>query len=413
MKSEVTDIEDITSSHVQKLSFAIAAIAVTLSIFLSAQTMNLFVSFTTSGGFFLEKFHPSTILLALALFVRTVRQNKADPVKVLLEPRQAQRAIIALAVGWLGLCCLLVLRGQIGYVMVIVNNFLTPLILLQLSLNFTSSQIVRLASLVTVSILINCLLVWIEFSMGRTLLPVIQELSFFRPAGFAGHPILAGTYCVIGLLLIHITAAATWVRISISIFLFSALCIIGVRGSLLLGCLVFITVLAPASKQENVRRSLAARSLSVVIPLAMLFVAYQNGALERFATLGFWDDSAQSRFEIYDIFKFVTASEFWVGIPLDRLPLYLDYFGLAYVESPFIAQFVVGGITFAVLSHAIIFIMIAVAARSSKLLAFSLMFYTFTTLAFSSKTTIPLIFSVVFLVARSELKLSRVRYHDN
>lgn len=367
----------------------ISTFAVILAFILSASTLNLFINYTTPGGMFYEKFHPYVYVLfggyLVCLFSNSV-QAKTSP------------QLVAMTFFCIFLILFLIINGKLSYAVVVVNNYWAPLILFSFILTFSESSLNKISKVFLILTVAQAIITIIEFYVGTTFLPVTQEKAYFRPAGLAGHPLNAGLIAVLGLLATRDFIKNYFVSRTLLLLFLGELLILGVRGSLIFAALILIfELIFPKSINRNATFRMLDSLFFASIILAV-FGAINYGALDRFIALGIWDGSAQSRLKVFDLLKILNSEEFRSGVSYDRIGLYLEHLRLNYIESPFITHVVIGGLGFAIATHAFLGILILYIGKYSKFLAVAMLFYLVTTLSFSAKTPLLLLFTLLAAV---------------
>lgn len=380
-----------TNTH-SSLLYQASVVAIVLAFVLSAPTLNLFMHFTLAGGNALEKFHPYVYLLFGAYFVSVLSQN-ASPGRT---PQLTAMSLFCAA-----LFLLLFLNGRSGYATVVANNYWAPLILFGFVLTFSEEALEKISRLFLWLAAAQAMMVILEFFLGSTFLPVTQEFAYFRPAGVSGHPLNAGVIAVLGLLATRDFVKDYFVSRAMLLLLTTELLVLGVRGSLLFAALILVVELLKPKLSNRASRFRVLDLVFVGVIFVTLLIAMSIGALDRFAALGFWDGSAQSRFRVFDVLALLSDAEFRNGVPYDRVGLYLDHMRLNYIESPFIAHVIAGGIGFAIAAHAFLLMLIVYIGKHSKLLALAMLFYLVSSLTFSSKTPLMIFFVLLAAVNRA------------
>lgn len=370
--------------------------AVLLAFLFSAPTLNQWISYTKAGGNPLEKFHPYIYILCFSICVDALDRG------ISLNKLQFHSILTVFS---LFLTLFLIMNGRFGYATVVVNNLWGALVLFGFILRFNEEQISKLIRLFLTLSVFQALLVLVEFSIGATFLEVSQEQRFFRPAGVAGHPLNAGVLSVIALIATRYFVKSFVASRLLMLLLTANLLVLGVRGSLLFGAVVLLVELFRPYSISATDRNRVFDIFFMLFLATVAIAAISLGALDRVFTLGIWDHSAQSRFRIFDIVQILSPAEFRNGVPYERLPLYLEHMRLQYVESPFIAQTIAGGIGFAIAAHIFMISLIAYLWRHTRFLAIAIAFYLVSTLTFSSKLHLLSMFTIIAAIVQTQLRL--------
>lgn len=402
---ELAFIVNLTGPLVQSqrnlITFKVAvASALVVAFTLSPALLNLFVSYTIPGGSLIEKLHPFSyfILLAWVIDLFFIRNGR------LRSPNQSMYLAGAWAIVSIYLCVV----GDFGYAIVLTNNFVFPLIFISLLSTLEYKDHFLLAKIFLGLMVAQTFLVLFEFWVGGTLVPIRQENQYFRPAGFSGHPLIAGQLALLAIVATRFTIQSAVIsRALIFLFLLSLL-VIGSRFALLVGAvLVLIEFFRPFRVRHNFSSGLGSYILLVCLVLGLV-VAVDAGAIDRFIDKGIWDSSSKSRIEVFYLFDIMSSEEFSQGVEYERIQQYLDAISQTYIESAFVAQVVLAGIFVAVIAHLlIVYSFIPVLKFSFSFFLMLILFLAFS-LVFSSKGPAPLLIYFVmnlgFVIAPSKMR---------
>lgn len=373
-------------------------VVMVLAVFISPTLLNQFMNFTIDGGTFIEKFHPAVYIIILICVIDFLKRRSFGLEKA--------NAAFELARLWAAVAAGLAMFDAAGYSAVTINNFCVPLLLISLICTLDARSVIILGKVLILLLVVQTMLIFFEFFAGWTLLVVRQEMLSFRPAGFAGHPLEAGRFAVIALLLTRICISSYFYSRAFLLLFFTSLLVIGSRSALMIGTvLIIFELIWPFMLASKLRVRLLdggfAFALVASVPLAMA-----AGGLNRLLERGIWDDSARSRIEVFDVFSLLSPDEMWKGVGYDRVQLYLDFLGQNYVESAFVAQVVVGGVVFAIVAHVLIIASVAAALKSSPTVFFCALAFLFSSIAFSSKSVFPLLLFFVVHVSIAGARLA-------
>ena len=372
------------------------AASIFFSIVISSQTLNLFINFTTSGGSILEKIHPAVYLIIFAkivsLFLNGPKTKEGFNTAILI-------------MSWTVLFIYLVITNKFGYAAIIINNFIAAIILYSLILDFSMPDLRKLTSILIFLAVIQAILVISEYTIGTTFLPVIQEEKYFRPAGLAGHPIFAGVLANVGMLATYLFVNRYAANRLLILLFIANISVLGVRGPLIVCVIIlFTTLLWPKNAKHRHLKYRLLDFLFIFSSLLLVVIFLLGGSFDRVLDLGLFDTSSLSRIYVFNMLDLFTITELWFGIEAARVELFLEHLKLSYVESPFVAQIIIGGIILAVPAHLLIILFTLNIYRVSKLLCVVILFMLFSTLIFSSKNTLPLVLAALMGCASLQKK---------
>lgn len=370
-----------------KIFYATAVLTLILAFVISGPMLNSIVNFTTAGGSPFEKIHPFVYVIALGWFFEFSFVRRF----AIRRPDQYS----GMAVAWFFLMIGLLGIGSAGYATTVLNNFFFPLILASQMMHLSENRVLKLGKIFLTLMVLQSALVFGEFALGRTLFPAKQEIAYFRPAGFSGHPLSAGQYALLAILTTQLVVCRPMISRLLLLLFLSSLLVIGSRSALLIGSLlVAVELLRPFRIRRTAWTGIFDFGAAIVAIFAVI-AALALGGLDRFLERGIWDVSAQSRLVVFDVFDILNNYEVYYGIEYERLDMYLEFLRLNYVESPFVAQTVVGGVFFAFAAHLLIIAAFLPTLRANPLFFGTIMALLVSSLALSSKGTFPVLATVV------------------
>lgn len=296
----------IRSTTLEAHIYSLSAAMIFLSFTLSSPVLNLVMPYTMPGGSFFAKFHPASWLSGPLLLLVWLHRN----VKTAPLPRHLAwaTAIMASLVTWLAVRE----KGQLAATFIDIH--LAPLVLL---LALSCLPMARLRELVRTFVAvaaINVLLVVTEFALQARLFVHDEYQEFFRPTGLFGHPIIAGTLFNCALLLVSRGIVARSSTRPLILFFLVGVALCGVRGPLAMAAFIFLAhVINPVFPRRSIFDYLADFGLIALLPVGIL-AALAAGAFDRILALGIWDQSAQSRFYIFNALGRLSEDQFWKGI---------------------------------------------------------------------------------------------------
>jgi len=384
MRFVMSDVMPVREVTLEATIFLFSFVMILLTFTLGAPALNIFMPYTEAGGSFLAKFHPaswlSVILLGVIVF------NYSILGYMLVRHVVFGSLLMVLLIIWLAL------RGKGALLATFMDVHLAPCILL-LGLSCLSPVRVRsLLQIFVVAAAINVVIVAVEYVSQQTLLPTERQELFFRPSGLFAHPIISGVlFCCAMFLTTHGVVSGKAIRPLLLLFLFGVV-LCGVRGPLAIAGVIYLHhMLRPSVPREHWSDYVFDFGLVVLIPLTGM-LAYSIGALDRILELGLWEDSAQSRFYIFDVIDFLTPHEFWNGIDSYEFMelLAIETTGGRYIENAFVSVLLQAGFPIAVFLGVFLWVVYFYSLRRS--LVFTLMFaqVVISTLGFGVKNMIPM-----------------------
>jgi hypothetical protein len=353
-----------------------------LRVGVNSGMVNLIVPYTTPGGLFFVHIHPGSYLLLIAgaLSFRDVISR---------TPKQAN----PLFWGATGLIieCVVAISMKVGLPSANLPFVMDSLLVAPMSLfalaNLSIRQQFFIGRTLIAMLLINGGLSIVQTILHRQILPqVLTESNFFapdlifRPNGLFDHPLTSGMIMLSAMPLVFIFFRNLLLKWSI-LSLLSLSIVISQDRVATVGAAVILIVVAAVSLREDVRSRIASVQIVVVgLTLSMLIVPaiitalYASGLLERLFAAND-NNSAAARIAAYDIFKFMTPSEFYWGMPMDRaLTLGHLFLDLVAFESPIVIYVITFGVYFAaIILPAVYFFVISISLGSSLYVKLSVM----------------------------------------
>lgn len=324
--------------------FLVFSILVLLRLFIPDGVLNLFMNYSiddrlvATHSSILEKLHPCTwgiFLLALLSIRGVFDRSNSD--------RRIARSLVIFAATVVLALLSSVVRGDpisLGY---LVDNFILATVAGLIMISFPRTWRYALGHIMLIALTINSLIAISEFALGEHFAPMTREFGdyTFRAAALSGHPLTLGGLNAMCVSYVWLT---NWSRLR----KFATV------GVLVIGCLAagarFATLTTLAAglmpflvMRQSVRDKGALKILILIIVLIALplaFVLLQNAGLTgRFQQQGLIDESAESRIRIFQIFDYITTTEFFFGAGRDALAKYAT-FGLKILVENAVVMFI-------------------------------------------------------------------------
>jgi hypothetical protein len=300
------------------------------------------IPYSLEGGVLLAKIHPGTYVAGFAMLVRAAacRRGPDDLFRMLQQ------------FGWLSaymtamLFCIVyaaILTGT-GGLATLIDTFL-PAAMIGFALSPARPEQLRILQAVLRGLfLLNAVIGLSEAAVGAQLIPMptyadgtLPEAAVssveFRPAALYDHPLTAAAATMLGLLLRPEMPGASYV-VGDAV-LFAALLAFGGRTALL----VFIVAVSGAYVcgvvRKSMRRQIRGKDLlpaavvpALVVPVAL--VALGTGMAGRLQSHLYWDPSAQSRVDQFNILDSLNLGQILVGCQRSDLLRLVEPLRLAY-----------------------------------------------------------------------------------
>lgn len=355
----------------------LAKMMVILIFTLSAPILNFVMPYSVPGGSALVKFHPAT-WLSLLLWLAVASARVRSP----LYHHYTRAALLFFALGvWL----MFLGKGAVAATLFDIHFSVAVLLL---GLTTLSQEQLRSVLMIFVWIAaFNVAVVTFEFFAKFRVLPLENNEAFFRPAGLFGHPIASGVIFVCSMIIVSCgVTRSKLVRPFMALFLLGT-ALSGVRGPLAAATLIFtLNLIWPRLPRQSSTDKLLDLGTAILLPLGAVG-AWSIGAFDRILSTGIWEDSAQSRFYIFEPLNWLSWAQFRNGVDDYGTMEYLarQATGGSFIENSFVAFVFSSGILIAIiLSLAIFYLHLPALCRSISFLVI-FFFFVMGTIGFSSK----------------------------
>ena len=365
--------------------FLLSGIIIVLTFTLSSPLLNLLMAYSQPGGNFFTKFHPASWLAAPLLFLVCLDQpGKSGPL-----PRHliAAAGVMALIVAWLAM------RHKGALAATFIDIHLTPAVLLLALSRLPLERVRVLLRLFIALAAVNVFIVFAEFATHRNFIPQdAQDVRepFFRPFGLFAHPIQAGTLFYCAMLLAASGVVSGGLARPLMLLLLFGVALCGVRGPLAMAGLIFVChVIRPVNPRRHIADYIFDFGLILLLPIGVL-VAFSLGVFDRIMTLGIWEESAQSRFYIFDALDLLNTHQFWHGVDSYDVGDWLAKLttGGQFIENAFVATIFQAGLPTALMLGLFLLVLHTPAMLRSVLFFVIVVLVAFTTLGFGAKNLI-------------------------
>lgn len=314
--------------------FLCAAFFFQLRFYMSPHVMNLFVTYTDTGGAIYEKLHFGTIGIFLLL-----------PFALASRPFVLQGNDIALFRSLLLFSCLMVVLifylgavGRSGSVGFIIDTYVMAGCACMIMLTLPPDMRRLLGDITLVFLVASAVIGFGEAIMQVRLLPYPPIRDVFRPIGLTGHPLTLGAMSATGIGFVAATRWPLWMRLLAIFTLYIGSAISTARTAFVLASVELLLLLLftrwPKLSKRTERRAKSI-VLLLLIPLSVVLIVVLAGAgfLERFRG-GIVDDSFMARVTIYRVFEYFSWSQIMMGVHIDDLMFVVNKkLGLEFIES--------------------------------------------------------------------------------
>lgn len=292
----------------------------TMRIAVTSPILNMLVNYeATQDGIILEKIHPGSwgILFMGVLLVPTAAARVGGADRKLFNAIVLYLALIGAVIVET------IMLGRTGSVGYLLDSLITAGVAGLIVLLMSEQKRLALANIVLIFSVLNCVVSIAEFVLKIHVLPEAAEFSVFRPDGIAGHPLETGLWCVLSFMLLWFVRWTPFWKLTAGLIILVGAASAGARlaTAVLFGMAAVGLILPPEDQPLVTGRSLQNMLLLalaglIAAPFAY-FVADQMGLLYRFSELGFFDDSAASRVNVYSIFGMISRQQLLYGLPIE------------------------------------------------------------------------------------------------
>jgi hypothetical protein len=314
------------------------------------------IHYLSAGGNFYEKLHPATYATFMAWFLLLMRNG--DPVGDINRAFSEARLLLLYMFCWFALLVqMFVLERPFT---VIVDTFLTPVVLCLVIWRLPTAQRRPLIWAIHFTVLLNIVLGYYEYFSGHRLIPLtlggdgVVVVSEWRSSALLGHPLDASGVVaayVLALIVRPALCPPIVVRLPLIVFSLASLMAFGGRTSLMtvlaiIGCLAMLEILRLIrGKRIPLPAAVAGISLFFVAGAAV-FAALDSGIFDKML-LRFSSDkgSTLARYATFDLLSHFDWHELVLGPSPARVTALQGQLGLNYgIENFWISCIVQFGI---------------------------------------------------------------------
>jgi hypothetical protein len=302
--------------------FTFFTAAILARVFIGANLLNGFVSYTTPGGGLLEKLHPASVVLfalvlsRLPLVVARLREQRL----LVIAGAAAGLAAVVLAQILLG-------RGNPFISLVIVDTLVCGLAAFSYVLLLDDRRAALLRRWLVLAVILHGVLIAFEFAAGWQLVPRPQAEAVFRPSGLLNHPLDVGFAAVLAMAALLAGPAGAIAKAAGCAALLAQILLCNVRLAALVGGVLMLLAIAglaaPPARRNGLGDLVALATLLLVLPLAV-YVAADAGVFDRFAAFGVTGGGAAMRLDAFRLLPLLSEGEALAGIDYARVVMLLE-----------------------------------------------------------------------------------------
>jgi hypothetical protein len=340
------------------LLFLLIIIGLVIRLVINPEIVSLFYPYTTAGGIFLSHVHPGSYLLLIA--------GALSFQKVLSRtPKRANPlfwATISLMLACVVGVILNVIRGNGNVNFVVDSLFVAPVSLFAIA-NLSTRQQSLIGHILIAIILMNGGVSIVEMMLHQQILPEEHAHvnyfgvdNVFRPNGLFGHALATGGIATPAMPTVFILVRNFFWKWIFVILMAVSVAIAQDRIATVASALILV-ILAVLSLNKDIKSgvvsaqtAVVALTLSALIIPAIIWALYSTGRFERLLMGTNDNNSAAARIVVYDIFNFMTPSEFYWGMHIDRATILAwSFLHLQYFESSVVVFILSFGLYFTII----------------------------------------------------------------
>jgi hypothetical protein len=356
-------------------------VALSVRLFVPSGLLDLYIHYSQLGGSIFEKVHPGAYLLvALAALILFTQDYKRTQRSVGVARGSYLLLIAVSAAIVVGL-----LTGRTGGISYLLDSLVLGPIVALTMLRLSPSGQLKILALVLYLLAINDVFLFFEFLTHNRLMPYIYHEPFFRPTAFLGHPLMNGLINATAIAFVWVMPWSSARKLAFSLFFLAACFAAGARMASIFGVLATL-MCTWVELGRSVRKGRIDEGAMLTISigaLAFILIALSivvlSGLADRLVSYGFFnDESSQSRFQIYGMFRYMTFSQLMFGMSREWASyITTEVLNLPRSESPivdFVVQFGIIGTVILVSGILAYFWSMAFATRNAFAMVGSMIF---------------------------------------
>ena len=303
-----------------RLLFVLVAVATVLFLTVGKPLLiSMGIPYSSPGGSFIVKLHASTYVTLLALGFAMFRRG--GPLVYLVRRIVDRRLVVIYLIIVTLIAAILFLRNGAAGLAYIIDALIVPGVLALLLADISPANRSRLFRLVILLVLANALIAIGEAATRTHVVrPIFDFTSPFRANALLGHPLNNALITAPVMLFATGFGRLAAGRLAAVMLLVAAMLAFGGRAAAALAA-VFVALMLAVFMFQQLRQGRMPLQRLIAIPLLVLLVPVAVGVLwfstnlaERLQTKLFFDPSAQTRVNLFNVFDFVSTSEIWFGV---------------------------------------------------------------------------------------------------
>jgi hypothetical protein len=273
------------------------------------------VRYTSPENSLLERFHPGSYAVLLLLLTTAATSHGAG--SLLRAARRAWPAAGLAAISLLYALALKLIPGNAGLAYLI-DTFTAPAVLALLLTRISPGKQALLFRIALACVTLNAVIAIGEGLVRSPLIGAPYGGDHFRATALLGHPLNNALVTAPAVLLTVASPGGTVSRVLRILLLFGALLAFGGRAALVLTLfMVFLgfemEILRAAVSGQMHRRMLIYGALFVLAPVCLVLIRLTTSIGDRVVDLLYYDESANARFAVFEIFSDVPTEQLWFG----------------------------------------------------------------------------------------------------
>lgn len=285
----------------------------------------------SNEGKFYEKFHPGSLLILLSFVMLLARKGRTiAEIGIVMRTYPIYSAFLllyVLLVPYMGL------RSGGGGLAFLIDIHITAGVA-AIVLSYAPRSICKKAVALFLGIAaLNSIIALIE-SLGRfrifTFNPdwVVLMEQHFRSSALLGHPLNNAMFTSVALFIALAVPLKPLPKTALVALLLASLVAFGGRAAMTYSVVAFffyssvMLLRLIRSKKMTTRQTFLVSALVIVVPVCLiggLFGLLQTSLGERLVTHAKWDESANSRFIVFEVFNYLSTPEILLGVSAERI----------------------------------------------------------------------------------------------
>ncbi|HEY6578733.1 MAG TPA: VpsF family polysaccharide biosynthesis protein [Rhizomicrobium sp.] len=327
--------------------FAAFVLVLLARIYIPASLLDEMFSYDRSGGTIFEKFHPGAIAIALlfALMLATVGWL----------PRVREPKIIRSSILLVGGCILTgavqVYYGRTSGLAYLADSVIVGPLVAAMMLTLTNRERINVGLFILAALVVNDMILFIEFATSTRLLPYAEPEPFFRPTALLNHPLANGLVNATAVVYVLTLPLPARMRLFLMLMFVGACFASGARFATIASVLGAVIAIWTMLHERSRRLKISAKLVVIVfVQIAvvlgvLVYILLALGLAKRMLLLGFHDSSTESRFTAFYILELFPVRDLMIGADPRSLATVMNVgLGIQTIENPVVAMITQFGI---------------------------------------------------------------------